>query len=185
MRLTSAFDVVVVVEDCSAVIFIHGLFSSSNFWFDTDIVPSLSEAIRHQHAVFAPDLLGCGRSPRPVDSLYTLADQIEAVEKSVIQRHNLESFHLVGHSMGTIVALALAARCPGRVRSITLIAPVYSPGCLREDGQLAQLPCDAFFSYLNPFTVTISKPISFRKLLFYFISLLWHSVSLSLVSLNL
>ena len=37
------------------------------------------------------DILGCGRSPRPVDSMYTLADQIEVVEKSVIQRHNLKS----------------------------------------------------------------------------------------------
>lgn len=137
----------------TAVIFIHGLFSSSTFWFDTNVIPSLSDAIKSQHRILVPDLLGCGRSPRPIDSLYTLTDQVEAIERSVIQRHGLQSFHLVGHSMGSIVSLALAARCPERVRSVTLIAPVYPPGCLHEDGQLAQLPCDAFFSFLNPFTV--------------------------------
>lgn len=137
----------------SAVIFIHGMFSSATFWFDTDIAFNLPDDVKNRHQILAPDLLGCGRSPRPVDSLYTLTDQIESIEKSVIQRYQLESFHLVGHSMGCIIALALAARCPQRVRSISLIAPVYPPCCLREDGELAQIPCDAFFSFLNPLTV--------------------------------
>lgn len=140
------------------MIFIHGLFSSATFWFDTDIASNLSDEVKKQHPILAPDLLGVGRSPRPVDGFYTLADQVEAIEKSVIQRHKLESFHLVGHSMGSIIALALAARCPQRVRSITLIAPVYPPCCLREDGELAQIPCDAFFSSLDPLTVSFSKP---------------------------
>lgn len=138
----------------TAVIFIHGMFSSATFWFDTDLASSFSDDVRKQHRLLAPDLLGCGRSPRPVDGLYTLVDQIEAIEKSVIQRHKLRSFHLVGHSMGSIVALALAARCPQRVRSISLIAPVYPPCCLRKDGELAQIPCDAFFSFLDPLTVS-------------------------------
>lgn len=137
------------------MIFIHGMFSSATFWFDTDIVSNLSHEVKNQHLILAPDLLGCGRSPRPVDSLYTLTDQIEAIEKSVIQKYKLESFHLVGHSMGSIIALALAARCPRRVRSITLIAPVYPPSCLNEDGEIAHVPCDAFFSFLDPLTVSL------------------------------
>jgi hypothetical protein len=153
-----------LADECSfngqqgtAVIFIHGLFSSATFWFDTEIALNLSEDVKEQHRVLAPDLLGCGRSPRPVDGLYTLADHVEAIEKSVIQRYKLQSFHLVGHSMGSIIALALAARCPQRVRSISLIAPVYPPCCLREDGELAQIPCDAFFSSLDPLTVSSYK----------------------------
>jgi len=155
----------------TALIFIHGMFSSATFWFDTDIVLNLSDDVKEQHRILAPDLLGCGRSPRPVDSLYTLADQIEAIERSVIQKYELESFHLVGHSMGSIVALALAARAPQRVRSITLIAPVYPPCCLREDGELAQIPCDAFFSFLDPLTLkgvralTVCKYYNISRLL--------------------
>ena len=143
--------------DSTAVVFLHGLFSSSSFWFDTKIIPSLSDDIKSRHRVLAPDLLGCGRSPRPVDCAYTLSDHIECLEKSIFQRHGLKSVHLVAHSMGCIMALVLAARCPERVRSITLIAPVYPPGDFDESGKLAQLPCDAFFAFINPFTVQIQK----------------------------
>jgi pimeloyl-ACP methyl ester carboxylesterase len=143
------------IKNQSAVIFIHGLFSSSLFWFDTKLVPNLSKEIKEQHRVLVPDILGCGKSPRPVDSLYSLSDQIEALEESLIKRHGLESFHLVGHSMGCIFALVLAARCPERVRSITLIAPVYTPGALAEDGKLAQLPCEAVFTFVKPFSVSV------------------------------
>lgn len=158
-------------KERTAVIFIHGMFSSATFWFDTDIVSNLSHEVKNQHLILAPDLLGCGRSPRPVDSLYTLTDQIEAIEKSVIQKYKLESFHLVGHSMGSIIALALAARCPRRVRSITLIAPVYPPSCLNEDGEIAHVPCDAFFSFLDPLTLkgiralTVCKYYNISRLL--------------------
>lgn len=143
--------------DSTAVVFLHGLFSSSSFWFDTKIIPSLSDDIKSRHRVLAPDLLGCGRSPRPVDCAYTLSDHIECLEKSIFQRHGLKSVHFVAHSMGCIMALVLAARCPERVRSITLIAPVYPPGDFDESGKLAQLPCDAFFAFINPFTVQIQK----------------------------
>lgn len=139
--------------DSTAVLFLHGLFSSSSFWFDTNLVPRLSDEIKARHRILAPDLLGCGRSPRPLDCAYTVADHIQALEKSIIQRHGLESFHVVAHSMGCIMALVLAARYPDRVRSITLIAPVYPPGDFDENGKLARLPCASFFSYLQPFTV--------------------------------
>ena len=144
---------VVVVADSTAVLFLHGLFSSSSFWFDTNLIPRMSDEIKAQHRILAPDLLGCGRSPRPVDCAYTVADHIQALEKSIIQRHGLESFHLVAHSMGCIFALVLAAKYPDRVRSITLIAPVYPPGDFDETGKLAQLPCASIFGYLQPFTV--------------------------------
>lgn len=137
----------------TAVIFLHGLFSSSSFWFDTKLIPCLSDEIKNHHRILAPDLLGCGRSPRPLDCAYTVTDHIEVLEKSILRRHALESFHIVAHSMGCIMALVLAARHPDKVRSITLIAPVYPPGNFDASGKLDRLPCDAFFSFLQPFTV--------------------------------
>lgn len=44
------------------------------------------------------------------------------IEKSVIHPFELNSFHLVAHSMGCVVALALAAKYPNSLKSITLIA---------------------------------------------------------------
>lgn len=119
------------IQDCDRkptenVIFLHGFLSSSSFW--TEIVfPNLSESVKKKHRLFAVDLLGFGRSPKPRDCFYTLKDHLEMIEKSVICPFQLNSFHLVAHSMGCIIALALAAKYPKSVKSITLVAPPYFP----------------------------------------------------------
>lgn len=107
------------------MIFLHGFLSSSSFWAKT-VFPNLSETARLNYRLFAVDLLGFGSSPKPGDSLYRLEDHLESVEKSVIEPFQLNSFHLVAHSMGCIIALALAAKYPNSVKSLTLLAPVSS-----------------------------------------------------------
>lgn len=88
--------------------------------------PNLSEAARLNYRLVAVDLLGFGRSPKPGDSLYRLEDHLESVEKSINEPFQLNSFHLVAHSMGCIIALAFAAKYPNSVKSLILIAPVSS-----------------------------------------------------------
>ncbi|XP_066347643.1 probable lysophospholipase BODYGUARD 3 [Miscanthus floridulus] len=53
------------------VVFIHGFISSSVFWTET-VFPAFSPAARSRYRMFAVDLLGFGRSPKPAESLYTL-----------------------------------------------------------------------------------------------------------------
>ncbi|XP_066380142.1 probable lysophospholipase BODYGUARD 3 [Miscanthus floridulus] len=108
------------------VLFIHGFISSSGFWTET-VLPHVSPAARSRRRLFAVDLLGFGRSPKPADSLYTLREHVEMIERSVIERHGVQSFHIVAHSLGSILALALAVRHPAAVRSLTLVAPPYFP----------------------------------------------------------
>ncbi|CAN8274084.1 unnamed protein product [Cochlearia groenlandica] len=107
------------------VLFIHGFISSSAFWTET-VFPSLS-ASSSPYRLFAVDLLGFGKSPKPDDSLYTLREHIEMIEKSVLNKHNVKSFHIVAHSLGCILALGLAARHRGLIKSLTLLAPPYYP----------------------------------------------------------
>ncbi|GFZ09395.1 alpha/beta-Hydrolases superfamily protein [Actinidia rufa] len=106
------------------VIFLHGFLSSSLFWTET-VFPNLSEPTKRNYRLYSVDLLGFGRSPKPRDCLYTLKDHLEMVEKSVIHPFQLGSFHLVAHSMGCVIALALAAKYSKSVKSVTLIAPPY------------------------------------------------------------
>ncbi|KAL5547043.1 hypothetical protein UlMin_006730 [Ulmus minor] len=108
------------------VIFLHGFMSSSKFWTET-VFPNLSEPVKRRYRLFAVDLFGFGRSPKPRHSLYTLKDHMEMIEKSVISPYQLDSFHLVAHSMGCVVALALAAKHSKSVKSITLLAPPFFP----------------------------------------------------------
>lgn len=68
----------------------------------------------------AIDLPNHGKSgPRPVESLQSLA--LSVLE--VLAEEKIEHFHLLGHSLGGGVALALTHLAPERVKSLTLIAP--------------------------------------------------------------
>ncbi|KAM0863196.1 hypothetical protein ACQ4PT_044754 [Festuca glaucescens] len=115
------------------VLFIHGFISSSGFWTET-VLPHVSREARARRRLFAVDLLGFGRSPKPADSLYTLREHVEMIERSVIERYKVGPFHIVAHSLGSILALALAVKYPAAVRSITLVAPPYFPVPKGETG---------------------------------------------------
>lgn len=108
------------------VLFIHGFISSSAFWTET-VFPNFSSVAKSTYRLFAIDLLGFGRSPKPTDSLYTLREHLDMIERSVLEPNQVESFHIVAHSLGCILALALAVKHPGYVKSLTLLAPPYFP----------------------------------------------------------
>ncbi|XP_020084040.1 probable lysophospholipase BODYGUARD 1 [Ananas comosus] len=115
------------------VLFIHGFISSSAFWTET-VFPNFSEEAKARYRLFAVDLLGFGRSPKPGDSLYTLREHVEMIERSVLEPYKVRSFHIVAHSLGSILALALAVKYPGAVKSLTLLAPPYFPVPKGEKG---------------------------------------------------
>ncbi|KAI9174150.1 hypothetical protein LWI28_012733 [Acer negundo] len=108
------------------VLFIHGFISSSAFWTET-VFPNFTNVTKSTYRLFAIDLLGFGRSPKPTDSLYTLKEHLDMIEKSVIEPNEVKSFHIVAHSLGCILALALAVKHAGSVKSLTLLAPPYYP----------------------------------------------------------
>jgi pimeloyl-ACP methyl ester carboxylesterase len=101
-----------------AVVALHGLGGTSNTW-----TPLLNALGRHR--VVRPDLPGSGRSHR-VEGPLSIAGLADAVLK-VCARLGIERFHLLGHSMGTIVAMHLAVREPKRVRSLALFGPLLAP----------------------------------------------------------
>jgi pimeloyl-ACP methyl ester carboxylesterase len=101
-----------------AVIALHGLGGTSNTW--TPLMGALS-----RHRVIRPDLPGSGRSHRIEDPL-SIASLVDAVLQ-VADRLRIDRFHLVGHSMGTIVAMHLAVREPKHVRSLALFGPLLAP----------------------------------------------------------
>ncbi|KAK8503836.1 hypothetical protein V6N12_019008 [Hibiscus sabdariffa] len=105
------------------VLFIHGFVSSSAFWTET-LFPNFSSKAKSTYRLLAVDLLGFARSPKPNDSLYTLREHIEMIEKSVLKAYKVGSFHIVAHSLGCILALAIAVKHPGSIKSLTLLAPV-------------------------------------------------------------
>ncbi len=102
-------------QDGEVVLLVHGYGGDRNSWL------FLQEPLAARHRVYALDLPGHGTSAKDVGdgSIDVLADAVTGVLDAI----GAGRAHLVGHSMGGAVALAVAARHPGRVASLTLIAP--------------------------------------------------------------
>ena len=97
-----------------AIIFLHGAGMDHSVW------ALLARSFAHHgYAVLAPDFPGHGRSAgTPLSSIAALADWTAAL----IDAAGAKTARLVGHSMGSLVALETAARHPGEVTGLGLIA---------------------------------------------------------------
>ena len=97
-----------------AVVFLHGAGLDHSVW------ALLARAFAHHGCgVLAPDLPGHGRSAgAPLASIAALADWTAAL----IDAAGARTARLVGHSMGSLIALETAARHPDKVSGLGLIA---------------------------------------------------------------
>ncbi len=97
-----------------AVVFLHGAGLDHSVW------ALLARAFAHRgFAALAPDLPGHGRSGGPpLSSIAAMADWTAALIKAA----GVRAARLVGHSMGSLVALETGARHPEKVTGLGLIA---------------------------------------------------------------
>ncbi len=101
------------------VVILHGLFGSGDNWLGP------ARDLGSSHHVIVPDMPNHGSSPHGTSMRYP----VMAAEIAAFLEH-VAPVHLVGHSMGGKVALALALDFPELVRTITIvdICPVrYQP----------------------------------------------------------
>ncbi len=97
-----------------AVLLVHGITANSQYW--ADLGPVLAE---QGWFAIAPDLRGRGRSAKPphgyglpfhVDDLLSLCDHL-----------GITSVRYVGHSLGALIGLYLAAVHPHRIARLVLV----------------------------------------------------------------
>jgi pimeloyl-ACP methyl ester carboxylesterase len=100
--------------DAPALLLIHGNASSARWW--DKLVPMLTRS----HRVIRIELLGYGRSAKPVERSYALPDQARRVGMAM-DRLGVERVIAVGHSSGGAVVTALAERRPDLVAALVLI----------------------------------------------------------------
>jgi pimeloyl-ACP methyl ester carboxylesterase len=95
------------------VVFLHGAGLDHTVW------ALLARWFAHRGCgVLTPDLPGHGRSGgKPLPSINTIADWTAAL----IETSKADTARIIGHSMGSLVALETAARYPGRVTALGLI----------------------------------------------------------------
>lgn len=97
------------------VLYVHGLGGSATNW--SALVRELGPAV-DSHAI---DLPGFGESPPAADGDHTLAAQLAAV--TAYAESLGAAVHLVGNSMGGLLAVLLAAQRPDLVATLTLVSP--------------------------------------------------------------
>lgn len=99
--------------DAPSICFIHGAGFDHSVW----VMPARYFA-RHGYNVVALDLPGHGRSAGP--GLKTIADMADWVLE-LLDTMNVQQTVLVGHSMGTLIALYIAVNHPQRVSRMALL----------------------------------------------------------------
>jgi pyruvate dehydrogenase E2 component (dihydrolipoamide acetyltransferase) len=102
------------------VVFLHGFGGDLNNW--ALVQPAVAAAA----ATIAIDLPGHGASSKDVG-----AGDLPALASAVGETLNAlgaDKVHLVGHSLGGAVALAMALSRPDRTASLTLVCPAAIPG---------------------------------------------------------
>lgn len=104
------------------VLLLHGIGSS--LWMWQDVAAKLPKDAR----IIAVDLLGFGKSPKPEWSVYGAKTQADSLATTLFSRKIVGPVVVVGHSLGSLIAIEFARRYPLMTKSLVLISPpLYKP----------------------------------------------------------
>ena len=143
------------------VVFVHGNWGSASWW------EPLLARLPAGHRGLAYDVRGRGRTAGP-DSSYAI-DALGADLLAFASSVGAERPHLVGHSLGTAIAMQAALDAPAGVRSLAAIAPAWVDGMPAAynvpAGQLAIKNDPALFaSALKPLAPTVPDDDYWKRL---------------------
>ncbi|HNC98822.1 MAG TPA: alpha/beta fold hydrolase [Myxococcota bacterium] len=95
------------------ILFVHGNPTWSFYWRAAIV------HFRDRYRCVAPDHIGCGRSDKPQDWSYRLADHIGNLENLVLKL-DLRNITLVVHDWGGAIGLGMAGRHPDRIARLCI-----------------------------------------------------------------
>ena len=106
---------VVGPEGAPPILVLHGITGSRRYWLPR-ILP-----LARRHRLIIPDLPGFGLSPKPFTD-YTPGFFVETM-MGLLDHEGLgdRKVQVVGHSLGSIVGLEIAAQYPERIERLTLL----------------------------------------------------------------
>ncbi len=130
-----------------ALVLLHGNGLCAN---DFELSGLLDKAAQHHH-VIAFDRPGFGYSERPADTSWTPEAQARLICQA-LHALRVERPIVVGHSWGTLVALAMALDFPKYVRGVALMSGYFFPSA-RIDAPLASVPAVPVLGHFLRYTV--------------------------------
>jgi pimeloyl-ACP methyl ester carboxylesterase len=149
--------------DGPPVVFLHG---NATMLQDFLLSEAFASTAKHNRAI-AIDRPGFGYSTRPRARSWTACEQADVLA-GALRRLNVGAATIVGHSWGTLVAVALAERHPALVRSLVLLSGYFYP-TPRFDAVLASvgsLPVagDILRYTLTPLVGLFMLPVTLRAM---------------------
>ena len=97
------------------VLLIHGITNSVEDWLLN--IPALAE----RYCVYAVDLVGHGKTDKPLNISYHLKDLANFIQE-FIQAVDIPPANLIGHSLGGWIALRIAIDQPALIQKLVLVA---------------------------------------------------------------
>lgn len=102
----------------SPLVLLHGIAQSGKKW-----KPMIDKIDHKKWRVIAPDLFGFGKSPKPEWNNYGVTEHARMVMSEIKRRGIKSPITIVGHSMGCLVAVDIAAKQPQLVDRLVLYQP--------------------------------------------------------------
>jgi pimeloyl-ACP methyl ester carboxylesterase len=106
--------------DGEPVVLVHGNWSTCSWW------EPVMERLPNSFRAVAYDMRGRGKTEGP-DNGYTMPE-MAADLRALCDALPIERCHLVGHSLGSAVAMQFALESPERVMSLVALAPAWVDG---------------------------------------------------------
>lgn len=122
---------------------LHGFGSTKEDYADLSLHPAFAD-----RALIFWDAPGCGASTLSDPSALSVPFLVD-VAHAAVEALNLESFHLLGHSMGGLTALMLARECGARVLSFFDIEGNLAPEDCFLSRQIIEYPAATPEEFLN------------------------------------
>ena len=146
-----------------AIVLLHGNGASAGDF----VVSGVFGALAADHRVIAFDRPGFGFSERPRNRVWTAAAQADLLH-AALGRLGVGRAVLVGHSWGTLVALAMALRDPAGIAGLVLLSGYYYPSPRADvvllSGPAVPLLGDVLRYTASPILGRLLAPAIYRRL---------------------
>ncbi|HEY1170252.1 MAG TPA: alpha/beta hydrolase [Verrucomicrobiae bacterium] len=153
----SYMDVAPSGQSRGTILLLHGKNFNGAYWEET------ANALSAQgYRVIIPDQIGFGKSSKPNRYQYSF-HQLAQNTHSLLTNLNVSEVHILGHSMGGMLAIRMALLYPESTKSLTLVNPIGL-----EDWQMKGVPYQTPDQwYQQEFKQTAEKIRTYQKENYY------------------
>ncbi len=137
------------------ILFLHGIATDGKCW--DDCISNLNgQGLR----LIVLDLLGFGNSPKPANCSYDLQDHAKSIEKTIKKLRLKEPIIVVGHSMGSLIAIEISKRNKIKIDSLFLCSPpIYLPADVAQaEKQYSKTARSKNNAYFRVYKMIVNNP---------------------------